>query len=315
MGKTIAIDAGKKLVETAAKILFTLKSQVANIMVAPEDITKKANEVIAKYVDTSAINLNKLIDGSSVNRPNTSNAIAIQDLVRRINGSGLKVTYSFFHLLLKMMADILKFTDTPIIDESIEEYEHHEYEPITGTSLNNGSDIRISIESQDVFTHPSDSYLVFEGRLTETDGTLYANAGEVALTNNAIMHLFSRIEYHLSNQFIESLNYPSQATTTLGLLKYPDDFANAQGHNQLWYKDTATTAAKADHNGFAARHAYLIQTLTVKGTISFKIPMKHIFGFCENYDKIVHGLKHSLTLDSKTDDDAIFRAIFSGSSR
>ena len=37
-----------------------------------------------------------------------------------------------------MMADILKFTDTPIIDESIEEYEYHEYEPITGISLNNG---------------------------------------------------------------------------------------------------------------------------------------------------------------------------------
>ena len=28
------------------------------------------------------------------------------------------------------MADILKFTDTAIIDESIEEYEYHEYEPI-----------------------------------------------------------------------------------------------------------------------------------------------------------------------------------------
>ena len=98
-----------------------------------------------------------------------------------------------------MMADILNFTDTPIIDESIEEYEYHEYEPITGTSLNNGGDIRISIESQDVFTHPSDSYLIFEGRLTKADGTLYAIADEVALTNNAIMHLFSRIEYHLSN--------------------------------------------------------------------------------------------------------------------
>ena len=35
-----------------------------------------------------------------------------------------------------MMADILKFTDSPIIDESIEVYEYHEYEPITGTSLN-----------------------------------------------------------------------------------------------------------------------------------------------------------------------------------
>ena len=84
---------------------------------------------------------------------------------------------------------MLKYTDTPIIDESIEEYEHYEYDPITGTNLNNGGDIRISIESQDVFTHPSESYLILEGRLTKADGTAYANADEVALTNNAIMHL------------------------------------------------------------------------------------------------------------------------------
>ena len=70
-----------------------------------------------------------------------------------------------------MMADILKFTDTSIIDESIEEYEYHEYEHITGTSLNNGGDVRISIESQDVFTHPSESYLIQEGLLTKADGT------------------------------------------------------------------------------------------------------------------------------------------------
>ena len=92
VGKTVSIDAGKKLVEKAAKRLTTPKSQVANVIVPPEEITKKVKEVIAKYVDTSAINLNKLIDGSSVNRPNASSAIAIQDLVRRINGSGLKVT-------------------------------------------------------------------------------------------------------------------------------------------------------------------------------------------------------------------------------
>ena len=96
------------------------------------------------------------------------------------------------------------------------------------------------------------------------------------------MHLFSQIEYHLSNQLIESLNYPGQATTMLGLLKYQDDFSKAQGLNQLWYKDKATTAAKADNNGFAARHAYLIQSPTVKGTFSFRIPLKHIFGFCED---------------------------------
>ena len=61
-------------------------------MVPPEEITKKANEVIVKYVDASAININKLIDGSSGNRPTASNAIAIQDLVKPLNGLGLKVT-------------------------------------------------------------------------------------------------------------------------------------------------------------------------------------------------------------------------------
>ena len=109
VGKTVAIDFGKKLVEKAAKgistpkplekaakRLSTSKSQVANVMVPPEEITKKVNEVIAKYVDTSAINFNKLIDESSVNRSTASNAIAIQDLVKRLNVSGLKVTYIFF---------------------------------------------------------------------------------------------------------------------------------------------------------------------------------------------------------------------------
>ena len=54
-------------------------------MVPPEEITKKVNEVITKYVDTSAINLNKLIDGWSVHRATASNAIAIQHLVKRLN--------------------------------------------------------------------------------------------------------------------------------------------------------------------------------------------------------------------------------------
>ena len=40
--------------------------------------------------------------------------------------------------------------------------------------------------------------------------------------------------------------------------------------------------------------------------------MKHIFGFCEDYDKIVHGLKHNLTLVRKTDDDAIFTGAAAG---
>ena len=35
--------------------------------------------------------------------------------------------------------------------------------------------------------------------------------------------------------------------------------------------------------------------------------MKHIFGFCGDYDKVVYGLKHNLTLTRNDDNEAIYR--------
>ena len=78
-----------------------------------------------------------------------------------------------------------------------------------------------------------------------------------------------------------------QATTMLGLLKYPDDFSKSKGLNQLWYKDT-TVNANNNNNGFSIRRSYIIVNADPIGTFSFKIPLKHIFGFCEDYDKVVY---------------------------
>jgi len=76
-----------------------------------------------------------------------------------------------------------------------------------------------------LFTHPSESYPVFDGKLVKNaDDAVYADADVITLTNNAMMHLFSNIKYQLSGQEIESLFHPGQATTMLGLLKFPDDF-------------------------------------------------------------------------------------------
>ena len=139
------------------------------------------------------------------------------------------------------MGDILRITHPIPSDDSINKYEHFEYEPVTGTNLNNsGGDIRINIETQDLFTHPSESFLLREGRLIKANGTAYANADLIFLTNNAPMHLFKSIQYELWGQEIEKILYPGQATTMLGLLKYPDDFSKSQELNQLWYKDTST---------------------------------------------------------------------------
>ena len=216
------------------------------------------------------------------------------------------------------MNSILRITDPILKDDSIDKYEEIAYEEIAGTNLNApGQDIRLTIETQDIFTYPSESYLIIEGELTKAgvnppNNPRYDinNANDlITLTNNGIMHLFKRIRYDLSGQEIENLMHPGQATIMLGLLKYPDDFSKSKGLNQLWYKDTLNTATIGNNGnvGFSVRRHYILSS-DPAGTFSFKIPLKYIFGFCEDYDKIVYGLKHTLTLTRNNNDDAIFKS-------
>ena len=134
------------------------------------------------------------------------------------------------------MADILQITEDIPVDDSIYEYEYKEYNPIAGTDVNRGS-IVITIEAQDIYTHPAESFLIIEGRLIKNARDLnrnfvpYADADVVTLINNGIMYLFSDIRFHLASHEIEVLQNPGHATTMLGLLKYPDDFSKSFGIN------------------------------------------------------------------------------------
>ena len=214
------------------------------------------------------------------------------------------------------MADILQITEDIPVDDSIYEYEYKEYNPIVGTDLNRGS-IVLTIESQDIYTHPAESFLVIEGQLAApvappVGGVApYADADVVTLINNGIMYLFSDVRYHLASHEIEVLQNPGHATTMLGLLKYPDDFTKSQGLNQLWLPDTNignnNEANKVDNLGFKKRNEYIIRTSDPKGTFSFKIPLKHFLGFCEDYKKILYGMQQRLTLTRTNNDNAIFR--------
>ena len=205
------------------------------------------------------------------------------------------------------MSSIFRTTDPVLSDDSVDKYEHFEYEPVVGTNLNNVGDIRINIETQDIFTHPSESFLLIEVRLTKANGMAYANADNISQTNNAMMYLFRDIQYELSGQEIEKINYVDQASTMLGLLKYPDDFSKSKRLNQLWYKDSSTQA-RPQSAGWNVRKMYIIDNSDPKGSFSFRIPLKHIFGFCEDYDKVVYGFKHTLALTRTDNHNAIFRA-------
>ena len=215
------------------------------------------------------------------------------------------------------MADILQITEDIPVDDSIYDYEYKEYNPIAGADLNRGS-IVLTIESQDIYTHPAESFLVIEGRLRRqtapnnpvdvNDPLRYENAEVVTLVNNGMMYLFSDVRFHLASYEIEVLQNPGHATTMLGLLKYPDDFTKSQGLNQLWLPDMGDGSHNiANNRGFELRQEYIIQNSTPNGTFSFKIPLKHFLGFCEDYKKILYGMQQRLTLTRTSNDNAIFR--------
>ena len=211
------------------------------------------------------------------------------------------------------MADILQITEDIPVDDSIYEYEYKEYNPIVGTNLNRGS-IVLTIESQDIYTHPAESFLVIEGQLLNINNNAYGNNDSATLINNGIMYLFSDVRYHLASHEIEVLQNPGHATTMLGLLKYPDDFSKSQGLNQLWVKDGNTGDAEFDdaqanyNDGYYIRHQYIIGAPLPNGIFSIKIPLKHFLGFCEDYKKILYGMQQRLTLTRTGDNDSIFRA-------
>ena len=208
------------------------------------------------------------------------------------------------------MADILQITEDIPVDDSIYEYEYKEYNPITGTDFNRGS-IVITIESQDIYTHPAESFLNIEGELIKGNDNRYLINDNITLINNGIMYLFSDVRYHLASHEIEVLQNPGHATTMLGMLKYPDDFTKSQGLNQVWAPDTEEgTPVVGNNEGFKMRQNYIInmpEGNDNKGKFNFKIPLKHFLGFCEDYKKILYGMQQRLTLTRTGYDNAIFK--------
>ncbi|XP_065683388.1 uncharacterized protein LOC136096147 [Hydra vulgaris] len=204
-------------------------------------------------------------------------------------------------------SDIFNISDKLRIDEEIKKYEEYEFTPSVNSNLNLG-EIRIFIENSDSLFHPHESYLEIEGRLVKADGTAYANTDAITLTHNGLLHLFERIEYRFYDSVVESVSYPGIATTMLGMLKYPNDYQQSKAMNQLWFKDNTATADLVNNTGFSARQQFIIQKPTTKGLFELSIPLRHIFGFCDDYDKVFYGLKHELFLLRRNDDNAIFRA-------
>jgi hypothetical protein len=201
------------------------------------------------------------------------------------------------------MSNITSWRETVGVDASIEKINTYEYEPHQGTRLNDVGDIRITINNEDQFIHPARSHLYIEGELTPRSGRKYTpDECGISLVNNGLMYLFNRIDYAIANTKIEGFNNPGRATTMKGLLSYP--IVYPEGMSFLWSLDE--NAGIAENDGFKKRCQYI--HLGGNGRFSAMIPLSHIFGFCEQYDKVMYGAKHEITLHRSDDEDAIFRS-------
>lgn len=143
------------------------------------------------------------------------------------------------------MADYLNILDPIEYDNSVDSYQYSEYSPQSQSNINSiGAIIQIDVNASDTYLQPAKSYIHIKGQLVRADNNNpYAANSEIALVNNAMMHLFENISYQIGSTVVESISSPGQITTMLGLASYPDDYNTCAGLMSCWSKDTTIYAS------------------------------------------------------------------------
>lgn len=182
------------------------------------------------------------------------------------------------------MSDILNINSVVRSDESITGIQYHSYSPYT-TSFNHNDEIRIVLQQQDLYTLPSESYIYIEGQTARTDAGGANALALPALVDFAAAHLFSDIRYEINgfevdrckNAGITGLmkGYPSLSPSNVGSLTTSSFLASAVN-------------------------------VAVPGSFEYRVPLKMLLGFAEDYKKIVMHAKQELILVRSRNDTNCF---------
>ena len=121
----------------------------------------------------------------------------------------------------------------------------------------------------------------------------------------------STLKLTLAGQTVEHVNYPGQATSFLGLASYSSTYYKGCGLAQGWFPDINTNAA-ANNAGFYTRQGYLIRNPDPNSSFQCAIPVRHIFGFVDDYSKVTYGMRDTLQLIRN---DALFRTAAAGAGK
>lgn len=172
--------------------------------------------------------------------------------------------------------NILKITDLPHVDSSIESYEVHTYNPYNN-SFNENDEIRIPIHQQDVYILPSASTIYIEGvaKVTSKDASGKVTSKDVSFSNNPFMFLFQDIRYELNGIEIDRTKNAGVTTTLKSYISMNEGESKVSA---LW--------------------GWNLEGLKNKdGRFSAVVPLSKVLGFAEDYNKIIMNCKHELILN------------------
>lgn len=172
------------------------------------------------------------------------------------------------------MSDKLEVFGDIHLDETITKEELHTYQPFGSNQFAPADEIRIVIQCQDLITATFDSFIYIEGRLTFSEGT----GVNTNLTNNAIAFLFDEVRYELCGQTIDSVKLPGVATAIKSLVSY-SDAENKSLQIAGWSFNTTPLEIQHTDKTFTAC-----------------LPLKFLFGFAEDYRRVILNSRQELVL-------------------
>ena len=199
---------------------------------------------------------------------------------------------------------ILDITEALDEDDSIMSWSIQEINPVSGAQYNNPGNITVNVNNSDDFYHPAYSWLEVEGQLVKVTDELYRAGEMIAFVNCGILFLFDQLKYCLNNSPIDTVFNPGFVANVFGLATNPENFK--AGLLECYAPDSNLEVTD-DNEGFKARRSLVLTSAPDPlGVFRFSIPLKRVFGFCDDYGKVMYGFNHNLILTrSSTDNNAL----------
>lgn len=179
-----------------------------------------------------------------------------------------------------MANNILNIKDSIQHEDFIISQQFHTYAPYT-TSFDNNDEVRITIQSQDLFVLPSYSYLYIDFTTSPHESAKDGEAAEFAYNFTA----FSEMRYELNGIEIDRNKSPGITSTMKCLIACKSE----------------------DERSYALFNENSGKTVDV-GTYRMLLPLRFLFGFCDDFRKVVMNCKHELILTRCRTNECAYQA-------